>query len=134
MQHFLGCCPCDEPLGLVVAHFHLETSRFLHLLSFPRWSCTQVKVMTFSPTWKKGQYSHWHFQVLLEVPQLFHVLHQNFKFIFGTISYSSMLLLQDQNKCCDKANHIIRLGRSRLKVHKQTQLFLIYKWMISILE
>jgi hypothetical protein len=87
--------------------------------------------MTFSPTCKKR---YWHFWVLLEVPHLFHVLHQNFNCIFGTISYSSMLLLQDQNKCCDKVNYVIRLGRSKFKGQKQTQLFLLYKWAISILN
>jgi len=47
MWHILGCSLGDEPLALVVAHFHLETSSFLHLLPFPRWSCIDVKVMTF---------------------------------------------------------------------------------------
>jgi len=45
-----------------------------------------------------------------------------------------MLLLQDQNKGCDKANDVVRLKRSRFERHKQTQLFLIYKWTISILN
>jgi hypothetical protein len=55
------------------------------------------------------------------------VLHQKKLFIFGAISHSFMLLLQDQNKGCDKVNDVVRLGRSKFKGHKQTQLFLLYE-------